>query len=278
MFDFASTPAATVDLTVPNERGGHHALLVRSTGKPFKQQRQHYVPSELYKQSGEIPPIDDAAAVARAFGMTPGEHGWAACPLPGHGWTARVEPRPSHRQGHRATDELHLVCDCTGTELRWDGGGRTEHEWSLADAYHAIRTGRVLGYGDKLAKGQRFVWLLLLAHELGLVTPVDVHLPALPPDASDATHRVHALFGRLAGLRLAVGSTLLMPFGVTVVQDVCGLSRGAAHDAIRALVAAGVIAKAGEEPGRFPQPAFLYEPSRPRRPDAYSPSDGYGVV
>ncbi len=162
----------------------------------------------------------------------------AACPLPGHAGTASLDTWRG---------ELALWCDCFGAE-RFDGG-RAEHSYPLSDAYRAIRAGIVLPpHAKPLARGGRFVWRLLLAHEVGVVEPVAIHMPAVE---GERDRRVAALFAELAGLRLAVGSELPMPFSVSLVMEACGLaSRRAAHNAIKRLCEAGTIVKAGDGPAR----------------------------
>jgi hypothetical protein len=194
--------------------------------------------------------------------MSVTEDGWAPCPLPGHDgmatvdWVERFKPR--------LHQELQLVCIgclCEHAPDWWTIGRQFERP--LSDAYRAIHVGTPVGWRYRLAKGLRFVWLLLLEHELGMVEPVSVELPPLAFDVPALGHAAREFFALLAGLRLAVGSDLLMPFSVRLVADWLRVNKAEAHEAIRTLIGAGVIAKDGEiaSTGRRGTPLYAPGPS-----------------
>jgi hypothetical protein len=261
MFDFRSTPAVTVDLTLPAKFANTPSLLgVATSSKSINSitdvnsdNHLSYVSPPSRQGPVELLPIEDPKAVARAFGMSSTS---SACPLPGHDGSARIE-----WVRRRGSDELRVVCvGCHDEEARatWafqhDGPARVSHwltsefDRSLADAYWAIRLDRTLRHGQRLTRGKRWLWQLLLRHDLGLVTRVPVEL-AVPPDAPDDVVRVAGLFALLRGLRLAVGDDGPMPFTDRFVAEMLfDDNRDYAAKTIKALVDSAVIVKAGEAP------------------------------
>ena len=102
-----------------------------------------------------------------------------ACPIPGHKGTARL----IHYEG-----DLRLGC-CTG---RW----RSLGEVFAAEAYRR---------DFKATQIQIAAWTRRLAYEAGTFRPLDVAVPELPPDASNAARRAREGFALLIGLRSRVG-------------------------------------------------------------------------
>jgi hypothetical protein len=273
MFDLLSTPASTADATLSAPFAEAHSLLGVASSNSVNGVNASTALAQSPRRECPValPPIDDAEAVAGVFGMASTS---SACPLPGHNGSASID-----LVQRRGCDELRLVCvGCDADDAReiWalehDGPARAAHwlnsvfDRSLADAYWAIRLDRTLRHGQRLSRGRRWLWRLLLAHELGLVTPHPVDLAPLAPDAPEDVVRVAALFALHRGLRLAVGDDAPMPFTERFVAELLFEgNRDAAGKAIKALLAAGVIVKAGEEPplGRRAHGSFLYRPGRP---------------
>lgn len=214
--------------------------------------RREVVPTELATPSrAESEPfpapsllVNDADAVRRVLRWED-----VLCPLPGHGGFAELVDHAG---------ELAVECDCLGRTAEWERSGwRPGFTYGLADAYFSVRSGIVLGRGDKRSKGQRFVWRLLLAYEVGLIEPVAVVLPELPSEADPVHDQARTFFALLAGLRLRVGSELEMPFPDRLVAAYLGIERDAARASINALRADEVIAVTGRSGPRGP---FLFLP------------------
>jgi hypothetical protein len=214
-----------------------------------------------------LPKLTDAAAAARALGMTLDEHDSAACPLPEHSgvaWLVTTYSKPHD-------GELTLVCDCHGVDSVFPGDSwRSSFGRSLADAYMAVRSGTTLDRENTAQRG-RFVWRLLLLGAAGVVEPEPIDLAALPEHAEDAVKTARDLFALLAGLRTTLAACireapLPMPFSEDVVRRYCRLPGGRApRSVIDQLTGSGVIEAVGKAPRQQGQrrSAFLYEPGRP---------------
>jgi hypothetical protein len=183
------------------------------------------------------------------LGLDADAKGDGPCPLPGemhHGtafidWTWREGP-----------DGLRFFCDCLADPSRFPGDVWTRpYERHLADAYHAITTGRVLGKHDTLLVHERAYWMLVLARDAGALEPVA--LPELPEDASDDLRRGRELFALLAGLQLAATGSPETAFARSLCAQTLGIERDAARRVIDGLRQAGVIVLADRgqpTPGR----------------------------
>jgi hypothetical protein len=198
--------------------------------------------------------------------------GSAGCALPGHDGIAMVLP-------WRDSDTLQYACDCLGSlrELLCPRcyGHRLQHDyshwchkpplwfWPLGDAYHAIWTGRVLGFRDRLPRGLRFAWWLLLEHDAGLREPVPVELP-VRDEANELERRTAELAALMFGLHRREGLTEPIPFSVTLVADRLRVTRPRACEAIKALRQAGTIIRDGAIRGQG-RPTFLYRPCEAQR-------------
>jgi hypothetical protein len=159
--------------------------------------------------------------------------------------------------------EMRFFCDCLAERSRFpnDISVRSYHR-HLADAYHAIKTGRVLGKHDTLPAHERAYWVLKLVCDTGALEPVA--LPELPEDASDDLRRGRELFGMLAGRQLAATGTTEIAFARSLCAQTLGIERDAARRVIDGLRQAGVIvlARRGQPtPGRA-YGASYYLPGR----------------
>jgi hypothetical protein len=266
-------------LAVSAETDVDHALFVRSTGQAvLHDRRQRRSRSDERKERGWVPEIEleQWAAVRDVLGMDVADrHDCCACPLPGHSGVASLDTRL-----HGADRfELVLWCDClsgertvtvtarsSGNDVEVSLGPAGPHWYSLADAYLAVQTGRVLERGFR--SRYRLAWRLLLDVDLGRIEAAHVDLPAPTEEASALAWRAAELFQRLYAAQLGAGWELPGLFAVGLVREWLGCSQGAAHEAIRRLIASGVIRPVGSF-GR----AFLYRPGgvvvgfsvRPRR-------------
>jgi hypothetical protein len=152
--------------------------------------------------------------------------------------------------------ELRFECDCLGCESHWAWKGDTsisDYERHLADAYHALVTGRVLEHGDTLPKPQRAYWLLVLERDLGLVGPVE--LPKLPADATDLMHRTREHFALICGRQIG---SVVVRWGPSMVAGGLGVTKMQASAAIQALVDAGVIEVDHKDPDRVGEKGTRY--------------------
>jgi hypothetical protein len=209
--------------------------------------------------------IGDEAAAARAIGLVLNEYGYGYCPLPEHDGIAWLELRSSAPH----YGELTLSCNCYGGEREFSGD-RAMFARSLADAYMSVRSGTVLNRENTAVRG-RFPWRLLVLAAAGVVVPEPITLLALPSEASDAAKAARALFGLLAGVRLAVADCIAdqplpMPFSEELVRLYCRLPAGrAARRAIDELIDRGVIDLTGVAPRTpgYRRGAFLYGPVDP---------------
>jgi hypothetical protein len=78
--------------------------------------------------------------------------------------------------------------------------------------------------------GYRLVWRILLLEAAGLVTPTYVDVPKLRVDAEWDLHDTHALFVKLAGIRVALADWLDVPalpmaLSQQLLTDYCRLER-----------------------------------------------------
>ncbi len=172
-----------------------------------------------------LPRLTDETALLRALGMDANEDGFAACPLPGHsGGTARLD---------RHDGELRFVCNCLGSPSQFasDTSWSSEYHRHLADAYHAIRTGRVLELFDPenvttttLTRQQRVYWRMLLCRDAGLLVPID--LPELPDDADDLLRDGRDLFAMMAARWIATDGSDETAFSERFVGREPGCQQG----------------------------------------------------
>jgi hypothetical protein len=139
----------------------------------------------------------------------------------------------------------------------WDQGTtgwRSYFARSLSDAFWLIRTGTVAERGWRLKPGFRFVSRLLLTHELGLIEPEPVVLPAMPSGAGDLDQRVADLFALLYGLRWAHEPEVVewegIAFTKRFVAEWLGVPSTAAQRALAVLEFTGVIVRSGWRSGR----------------------------
>jgi hypothetical protein len=196
-----------------------------------------------------LPALVDEEAARRALRWSTDDD-VAACPLPGHHRTAMLVPYDG---------ELRLSCDCNGRSAEWPGARsvwRSQFHRALPDAYYAVWTGEVLERGFTLQAGLRYVWRLLLTHEMGLLEPDPIDLPHLP-GADDVQHRTRDFFALLYGLKHRHGNRRPTAFTDRLVADYCHTDRAKARKAINALMAAAVIVRVDRDGPRGP---FLWEP------------------
>ena len=280
MFDLASTPAATVDLTLPDANGcapfsfgrspvnGLNSNYSNDSNCRLNEEPQSPLRDAPRRTATGAARVqlprggDDPTPLHQALGMQVGEHGrYAACPLPGHGGVAWLDAA-----GGRYGDDLRFWCDCFGHDSQFPGDdSRSDYHRHVADAYHAIQTGRVLagrGRADDLALELRGYWSMRLARDAGLLAALD--LAALPPDAEDDLRRGRDLFGLLCARDRAAGIPRTA-FSRGLVQRTLGIGRDRARQVIAALRDAGVIVQVDETPprGRRAHGTYLYEPGRP---------------
>jgi hypothetical protein len=154
-----------------------------------------------------------------------------------------------------------MTCSRCGESMLWSRDGCHDvplHFWPLGDAYNAIWTGRKLGFKDRLPKGLRFAWWLLLEHGAGVREPVALDLP-VAEDATDLEREAVKLAALMFGLERAEGIESPMPFSVTLVADRLRVVRPRAGETIKALRKAGSIVRDGSSPGQGRR-TFLYRP------------------
>jgi hypothetical protein len=189
--------------------------------------------------TASTPPADDGPLVTGPLGplVQPGlvnlgervrlwleEHwhadgqGSFACPIPGHKGTARL----IHYEG-----DLRLGC-CTG---RW----RSLGEVFAAEAYRR---------DFKATQIQIAAWTRRLAYEAGTFRPLDVAVPELPPDASDAARRAREGFALLIGLRWRDGEHRPVAFAVRFCSAWCQMGHTSAAEGVHELRARNVIFEA----------------------------------
>jgi hypothetical protein len=135
---------------------------------------------------------------------------------------------------------VRLLC-CRG---RW----RSLGEVRAAIAHDSDDGGRPFSEGGR-SNIELATWTRRLAYEVGIVQPVAVAVPPLPSGASPATERAREGFRLLAGLRWADWAPRPLPYTVRFIAAWCGLSHGAAHGALRALIAEGVIREVEQRRG-----------------------------
>jgi hypothetical protein len=129
----------------------------------------------------------------------------------------------------KGPDGLRFFCDCLAEPSRFPGDVWVQpYERHLADAYHAIKTGRVLGKHDTLPAHERAYWMLVLVRDTGALEPVA--LPELPEDASEDLRRGRDFFALLAGRQLAATGTTEIAFARTLVAQTLGIERDTAGD------------------------------------------------
>jgi hypothetical protein len=211
--------------------------------------------SEEQKERGGLPRIraDDLPALRQVLGMGAD---WTACPIPGHRGLAALG---EHKRG------LGVLCDClsgrrtvavtlrgTDRQIDVDLGDAWPHWYALPDVYLAVKTGRTLERWFRTP--YRGAYRLLLNAELRLIDPAPVRLPDVP--VSETAGQAAGLFARLYAAQVAAGFPEPGLLAVRLVAEWCGCGVGAAHAAIRELVDASVLVRAGEV-GR----AFRYRPA-----------------
>ena len=118
-------------------------------------------------------------------------------------------------------------------------GWRSDYERHLADAYHAIKTGRVLKRHDTLDSKQRVYWRMVTARDAGLF--MGVPLPELPPDAGEDLRRGRDLFGMMCARWLSTDGSDQTPLSQRLVAGFLGITRDQARAVIEGLLDAGVI-------------------------------------
>jgi hypothetical protein len=181
-------------------------------------------------------------------------------------------PKVSWRAGERTVNVGGFTLSIGGRPMKFhaDHDRRPEIEKAIEalgvvskhdPPRHAVHTSAV---PKQLSRTERSTWRHLQRYETGDgVVPLPVQLPELPSDATDDAQRARELFALVAGLRLALnGMWMPVTFSVPLVQNYLQVSQGRAEDAIRALLAADVIAKVGEERRRLhpDRGADVYEP------------------
>jgi len=183
------------------------------------------------------------------------------CPLPGHTGRARLASGlPEDRYG-----DVRLLC-CRG---RWRSLGEVR-----ASIAHGSDDGGRPFYEGGRSNIELATWTRRLAYEVGVFHPAPVAVPQLPYGASPATERAREGFRLLAGLRWADWAPRPLPYTVRFAVAWCGLSHGAAHEAIRALIREGIICEAGQR-GRF----SLYLPGpMPAEARPESPADEEALI
>jgi hypothetical protein len=276
IFSYAQAEPELVDLEhaiVPP------ALLVldASRGTEYKKSNRR---GTTYKKSRGKLDLDFPSResdLRRVLGMESGEYG--PCPIPGHHGVARLgEDDRGYGWG--------LICNCLGTDLKYEAW-RTDFWRPLSDVYRAVWTGQTIQRADKLPRGVRLVWMLLLAHEVGLLDPAPVPLPPLRPDAGDLEHKVAAFYRLLAGLRVAIGGELKTPLSVTLVMEYFRIrSRAEANAPLQALRRSGVlIGTRARQSGYYEyvpgmldsQPERSSSNEREMRPDGIQPSSQHAI-
>ena len=258
MFDFESTPAATVDLALPDANGrppfsfGRRPLNGLNVVTGLNEEQQFPLGETQRRTAKSASRVrlprdgDDLTPLYQAFGMdVVSEHGYAACPLPGHGSVAWLDS-----VGGRYGPDLRFWCDCFGADSQFPGDYSTSgYHRHLADAYHAIQTGRPLtsrSRSDDLPLALRGYWSLRLARAIGSLPTVD--LPLLPADADDDLHRGRDLFGLLCARELDETGVAEAAFARTLVAASLDISDFRARQVIDGLRDAGVIALVRREP------------------------------
>jgi hypothetical protein len=220
-------------------------------------------------------------AIERHLGIDTGR-----CALPGHdgyeagvGWFKGGPQYACNCLGWRPDPDL--ICDhgyqpnaCPFHRDRAPAWHRP-----LGDAYHAIWTGRELGFDDKLSRPMRAVWWLLLEHAAGIREPVGLELP-VPADATDLEREAADFAALWFGLQLADGKGLPTALSVTLLADRLRVPRPRAGEALAALRRYGTIKLAGETPPRGPRRhgTFLYVPGGgpdSGRPEIVGGSNGF---
>jgi len=229
----------------------HLADLPEAWTRPLAGRRVNPLPLHPRSQVGQVPPQSvllasvsvllateglkavEAAAdflprVAFLLGVSPDLGRGFRCPLPGHG----PDKRPS------------------ATLLRAEDGTIKLHDWhrkdgleffSLAEVLAAQRSGRVRSLnGPELA-----TWKLRLLVEAGLVDPIHVDMPPLPPEASPITHRVLAAFCYLLSCKWLYTAGVPSPFTWKFAAGWCGVPERQAGEAIRELLRLGALRRVG---------------------------------
>ncbi len=169
----------------------------------------------------------------RALGMVADELGFAPCPLPGHDGSAYLIC-PAEGEDSR------FSCDCLGVGSRFPGDQSvSSYDRHLADAYHAICSGRVIGRGDTLPRNLRAYWRLRLSQAVGLLEPVEV--PRLPLDAGEDAVRARDLFALVCARNLITVGSVETQFARSFVAATLEITVDAARLAIGELRSVGVI-------------------------------------
>jgi hypothetical protein len=223
----------------PDERSG--AGRGGEDGRPPRSQAPLVqFPSAPLVQGPTSPRVDFSAAVdalAALLGLDPETHE-GPCPLPGHRGRARLAADIPEDD----TGDVRLLC-CSG---RW----RSLGEVYAAIAFRYDNGGRPAREGGR-SNIEIAVWTRRLGCDVGAFWPAAVAVPPLPSGASPAIERVWAGFRLLIGIRWADGPRVPVPYSARFAAAWCGVSRGAAHAAIRFLIERGVLCEV-EQRGRLP--------------------------
>jgi hypothetical protein len=203
-------------------------------------------------------PCNEAALDPDSWGLGAWEATGGTCPLPGHDGTAHLTIGLAKGRG-RYGRELRFECNCLGCESHWAWKGDTsisDYDRHLGDAYRALVTGRELEHGDTLPNGERAYWLNRLGHDIGIIEPVA--LPELPADADDLTRRARDHFALFSARRNHETGSPIVAWAVGLVATDLGITKRQAHNAIRSLIAAGVIEFDHKDPDRVGEKGVRY--------------------
>jgi hypothetical protein len=93
------------------------------------------------------------------------------------------------------------------------------------------------------------VWSLRLLVEVGLLQPLHIDLPDLPEPSLESTRKVYEGFRRLLACKWTYGPGEPTPFARDFAAEWCGVSPVTAGEAIKRLVALGIIRPTGSDKG-----------------------------
>jgi len=137
-----------------------------------------------------------------------------------------------------------------------DFHGRGQSSYTLTEVFASTTTGIEMAMaGPTLA-----VWKLRLMAEVGVLTPVPVSLPALPPSASKDAHLVRRAIQDIYGLRWAREHGTPAPFTRRFMTPWTRLPEGRWESGFGEVLKANVVRKVGECPSGFPVATSLYLP------------------
>ncbi|HYG57391.1 MAG TPA: bifunctional DNA primase/polymerase, partial [Symbiobacteriaceae bacterium] len=205
----------------------------------------HSLGDTASKEAGDSPLLpwvqreDVARAVLRLCGVTAKTGKAFQCVLPGH-------------QEHRPSAAVYQ--HPSGQFMYHDFHGKGADWYTLAEVYHAVKTGKT----RKLSPGENAVWLLKALRETGFVKAPAIMAPALPNGVKPIIMDAYAGFRELLALRTIYDSAqTAAPYSWSFAAEWIGRSERRTGEAVAWLLEAGYLVKAGQVPGRRPMALYL---------------------